>query len=99
MAAPQKRVEVIPFLHGKRLPDGTVSEPDIYAILGRWLARHPEIRSRECDLRVSRGRYTTSDGLVTEMVRVTIVASEDLAGYDPAADRDLYDNHLAEMGR
>jgi hypothetical protein len=91
-----KRVKLVPCLHGKRTPDGRIGEPDIYHILDRWLARHLEVKSRERDVSISRGRYTTLDGLETEMVRVTIVAGDDVAGYDPAADRDLYSYFLAE---
>ena len=40
------RIVIIPFLHGKLTADGTVVEPDIDAILEKWLERHPEHRER-----------------------------------------------------
>jgi hypothetical protein len=30
------------------------------------------------------------------VVTVSVVANEDIAGYDPAQDRDLYEYYLAE---
>ena len=41
------RIVIIPFLHGKLDSDGTVVEPDIEAILEKWLERHPEFRGRQ----------------------------------------------------
>ena len=62
----EKRVTVIPGIHGKLTADRKVCEPDIYWILEKWLDRHPEIRRRRQDIRVVRGRWTTEDGLKTE---------------------------------
>ncbi len=41
------RIVIIPFLHGKLGPDGNLREPDIDAILEKWLDRHPEFRGRD----------------------------------------------------
>ena len=41
------RIVIIPFLQGKLTPDGTLIEPDIDAILEKWLERHPEFRGRD----------------------------------------------------
>ena len=41
------RIVIIPFLQGKLAPDGTLIEPDIDAILEKWLERHPEFRGRK----------------------------------------------------
>lgn len=49
---PTGRIVVIPFLHGKVTADGKLSEPDIYFILEKWLARHPEFRGREREFRI-----------------------------------------------
>ena len=50
------RVVIIPFLQGKRDFDGSVTEPDIEAILDRWLERHPEFQGPERDYRIIWGR-------------------------------------------
>ena len=50
----QGRVVIIPFLHGKLTADGKVVEPDIDAILEKWLERHPEFRGPARDFRVIR---------------------------------------------
>ena len=64
------RIVIIPFLHGKFAVDGTVVEPDIDAILEKWLERHPEFRGRE--FHIIRGRTTLVDEDVeTDLVRVT----------------------------
>jgi hypothetical protein len=41
------RIVIIPFLQGKLNFDGTVTEPDIEAILEKWLERHTEFRFLE----------------------------------------------------
>ena len=41
------RIVIIPFLHGKLAPDGAMIEPNIDAILEKWLERHPEFRGRK----------------------------------------------------
>ena len=93
---PPKRIEIIPAIHGKRTRDGKVSEPDVYWILEKWLGRHPEIERRQKDIQISRGRWTTGDGLKTEVINVSIVASDDIADYDPTQDADLYEYFKAE---
>lgn len=93
---PEKRIEIVPRIHGKRTRDGKVSEPDIYWIMEKWLDRHPELKGRERDIRIVRGQWHTRDGLPTDVICVSILASEDLAAYDPAADMDLYEYFLAD---
>jgi hypothetical protein len=91
-----KRITIIPFLHGKLTQDGKMSEPDIYWIVEKWLDRHPEIKTRMQDIRVSRGRMTLPHGGKTELIRATIIAGADIEGYDPAADLDLYEYFLSD---
>ena len=83
------RIVIIPFLHGKLAPDGTLIEPDIDAILEKWLERHPEFRGREFHIIKTGGDETC-------LVRVTADETPDLAAYDPAADADLYEKFLAK---
>ena len=45
---------------------------------------------------MSRGQWTTAEGLKTEVLRVTITAGDDIAGYDPEQDADLYEFWKAE---
>jgi hypothetical protein len=91
-----KRIEIIPSLHGKMTRDGKLSEPDIYYILDKWLERHPDVKKRERDIRISRGLWTLPEGSRTELVNVRIIEGEDIAGYDPTSDRDLYEYYLME---
>ena len=93
---PPKRIEIIPAIHGKLTGDGKVSEPDVYYILEKWLDRHPEIRKRREDIRITCGQWTAEGGLKTEVISVTIVAGDDVAGYDPEQDSDLYEYWKAE---
>ena len=93
---PLKRVEIIPAIHGKLTGDGKVSEPDVYWILEKWLERHPAIKERQNDIRIIRGQWTTENGLKTEVISASIVARDDMAGYDPAQDADLYQYWIAE---
>jgi hypothetical protein len=86
-----KRIEIIPALHGKLTHDGKLSEPDIYYILEKWLERHRTFKRRENEIRVVRGRWTLREGIRTEVVSVSGIENEDIAGYDPAQDRDLYE--------
>ena len=58
------RIVIIPFLQGKLAPDGTLIEPDIDAILERWLERHPEFRGRKFHI-------IQTGGIETCLVRVT----------------------------
>src|SRR3972149_1011891 len=85
----QGRVVIIPFLLGKLTPDGKVIEPDIDAILAKWLERHPEFRGPARDFQVIRTQTCMVDGVATTLIRVTAESSDDLAGYDPATDADL----------
>lgn len=89
------RIVIIPFLHGKLAPDGTLVEPDIDAILEKWLERHPEFRGRKFHI-IRTGGQGLSDEVETQLVRVTVDFSDDLANYDPADDADLYEEFLAK---
>lgn len=94
---PSERIELILPIHGKLTYDGKVCEPDMYWIVEKWLQRHPEVAGRTHDIRVTRGRWTTEDGLPTEVIHGTIDYADDVAGYDPAQDADLYEYWLAEQ--
>jgi hypothetical protein len=94
--AGKKRIKIIPAIHGKLTYDRKVSEPDVYWILEKWLERHPEVKKRRGDIRVVRGKWTTEDDLRTEVINVSIVAGNDIAGYDPEQDVDLYEYWKAE---
>jgi hypothetical protein len=83
------RIVIIPFLHGKLAPDGTLIEPDIDAILEKWLERHPQFRGRKFHVIKTGGNETC-------LVRVTTDESPDLADYDPATDADLYKEFLSK---
>ena len=91
-----KRIKIIPALHGKLTRDGKLSEPDNYYILEKWLERHPAFKGREQEFRIDTGRWTLREGIRTEVVLVSVIENEDIAGYDPAQDRDLYEYYLAE---
>jgi len=78
------RIVIIPFLHGELAPDGTLVEPDIDAILEKWLERHPQFRGRKFHIIKTGGDETC-------LVRVTTDETPELADYDPAADADLYE--------
>lgn len=93
---PLPRIEIIPFLHGKLTRDGKLSEPDIYRIIEKWLERHPQVKRRQRDIRISRGHWTLPEGVRTETVGVSIIWGKDIDGYDPAEDTDLYGDFLAE---
>jgi hypothetical protein len=93
---PEKRIQIIPRIHGKRTRDGKISEPDIYWILDKWLQRHPEAKGREQDIRIVRGQWHTRDDLPTDVISVSILPSEDLTAYNPADDVDLYEYYLAD---
>jgi hypothetical protein len=92
----RKRIQIIPAIHGKLTREGKVSEPDVYWMLEKWLERHPEAGARQKDIRITRGQWTTEDGLRTEVINVSIVAGDDIAGYDPEEDADLYEYWKAE---
>lgn len=91
-----KRIEIIRALHGKLTRDGKLSEPDIYYILEKWLKRHPTFKGRENEIRIVRCQWTLCEGFRTEVVTVSAIENEDIVGYDPAQDRDLYEYYLAE---
>ena len=92
---PPKRITIIPYIHGKLTPDGKVSEPDIYWILEMWLERHPQVKGRQRDIRIVRGQKTLLPGVKTDLISVSILVGDDIAGYDPAQDADLYEHFLA----
>jgi hypothetical protein len=94
---PSDRIEIILPIHGKLTYDGEVCEPDMYWIVEKWLQRHPEVAERSKDIRVTRGTWTTADGLPTEVIHATIVEGDDIAGYEPSQDADLYEYWLAEQ--
>ena len=91
-----KRIAIIPFIHGKLTRDGKMSEPDIHWIMEKWLERHPEIKTRTQDIRVSRGTMTLPHGGKTDLIRATIIVGDDIEGYDPAEDLDLYEYFLSD---
>lgn len=91
-----KRITIIPFIHGKLTRDGKMSEPDIHWIIEKWLDRHPELKSRTQDIRVSRGMMTLPHGGQTDLIRATILVGDDIEGYDPAQDVDLYEYFLSD---
>jgi hypothetical protein len=89
------RIVIIPFLHGKIDADGILTEPDIDAILEKWLQRHSQFRGRE--FHIIRSKPSLQGGIPTAIVWVTVDFSPDLADYDPAEDADLYEDFLAEI--
>lgn len=91
-----KRIEISPALHGKLTRDWKRSEPDIYCILEKWLERHPTFKGRENEIRIIRGQWTLREGIRTDVITVSAIETEDIAGYDPAQNRDLYEYYLAE---
>jgi len=88
------RIVIIPFLQGKLNFDGTVTEPDIDAILEEWLKRHPEFRGRQ--FHVIRPKSYSVGEIETQLVRVTTDFTPELEDYDPAKDADLYEEFLPE---
>ena len=95
---PGKRIAIIPFIHGKLSNDGKLIDPDIDYILDKWLDRHPEVRGREKEISILKGRWTLPQGVRTESIRVSIAYTTDFAGYDPAQDADLYEYFLPDAG-
>ena len=91
-----KRITIISLIHGKITRDGKISEPDIHWIMEKWLERHPEIKKRTQDIRIVFGSITLAPGIKTDLIDATIIAGEDIEGYDPAQDQDLYAYYLAE---
>jgi hypothetical protein len=90
---PAKRITIIPRIHGKLTCDRKMSEPDI---LEKWLERHPAVKGRERDIQITRGQWTLPEGIRTEVISASILPCDDLTGYDPAQDADLYQYFLAE---
>jgi hypothetical protein len=62
----------------------------------KWLDRHPAIKARTKDIRVTRGTITLSHGGKTDLIRATIIVGEYIEGYDPAQDVDLYEQFLSD---
>ena len=91
-----KRITIVPDLHGKITRDGKLSEPDIYYILEKWLERHPVAKERERDIRISRSYMTLPGGFRTDLVGVSMVVGDDIEGYDPTEDLDLYEYFLSD---
>ncbi len=73
-----KRITIIPCIHGKLTRDGKMSEPDIDWIMDKWLERHPKIKARTQDIRLSYGRMTLPHGGKTDLIRATILVGEDI---------------------
>lgn len=92
-----KRITIIPHIHGKITRDGKMSEPDIHWIIEKWLERHPQIKKRSKDIRVVRGVMTLPQGVKTDLISATIIAADDIEGYDPKQDEDLYAYFLSEQ--
>ena len=92
----KNRVTIIPRIHGKITKDGKASEPDIHWIMEKWLERHPEFKGRTKDIRALRCQWHTREGYRTEVISVSITPGDDIAGYNPADDVDLYEYWLAD---
>jgi hypothetical protein len=92
-----KRITIIPHIHGKITRDGKMSEPDIHWIIEKWLERHPQIKKRSKDIRVVRGVITLPQDVKTDLISATIIAADDIEGYDPTQDEDLYAYFLSEQ--
>lgn len=91
-----KRITIIQHIHGKITRDGKMSEPDIYWIVEKWLERHPEIKKRVKDIQVVRGAMSLPQGVKTDLIHASIIAGDDIVGYDPVQDQDLYAYYLAD---
>lgn len=92
-----KRIKIIPHIHGKITRDGKMSEPDIHWIIEKWLERHPQIKKRSKDIRVVRGVMTLPHGTKTDLISATLIVADDIEGYDPRQDEDLYAYFLSEQ--
>jgi hypothetical protein len=93
---PGKRITIVPRIHGKLTRDGKMSEPDIHRILEKWLERHPQVKCREQDIRITRGRWTLTGGVHTDVVSASILPGDDLADYEATQDADLYEDFRAD---
>jgi hypothetical protein len=91
-----RRITIISRIHGKLTRDHKLSEPNIHWILEKWLERHLEVKGRERDIQITRGRWTLPEGIRTEVISASVLPGDDLAGYDPAQDADLYEYFLAD---
>jgi hypothetical protein len=85
-----RRIIIIPFIHGK------MSEPDIHWVMEKWLERHPKIKKRTQDIRVSHGTTTLPHDGKTDLIRATIIVGKDVEGYDTTHDLDLYEYFLSD---
>lgn len=65
-------------------------------IIEKRLGRNPDSKNPREDIRVVTGQRHTEDGLETEVRSVSIVAGDDLAGYDPEHDADIHEYRKAE---
>jgi hypothetical protein len=77
---PPKRITIIPHIHGKLARDRKMSEPDIHWILEKWLERHPEVKGRERDIQITRGRWTLPEGIGTEVISASILPGNEAQG-------------------
>ncbi|QEF97861.1 hypothetical protein Mal15_19070 [Stieleria maiorica] len=96
MSKGENRITIIPAIHGKLTSDRKASEPDVAWIVQKWLERHPEVENRRGRIRAVSGQWTTEDGLKTEVITITMNIDDDIAGYDPEQDADLYEYWRAE---
>jgi hypothetical protein len=60
------------------------------------LPHYPEFRGPEKDIRISRGRWTLPEGIRTEIIRESMLAGDEIAGYDRAQNADHYEDLLAD---
>src|SRR5258708_4688 len=88
-----KRIELILALHGKLARDGKLGVPEIDDILEKRLECHRTFQGRGIEIQC---RWPQREGMGTEVVSVSAIESEEIAGCDSARDRDLYESHLAE---
>ena len=52
---------------------------------------------RSNDIRVVRGVMTLPQGVKTDLISATIIAADDIEGYDPTQDEDLNGYFLSEQ--
>jgi hypothetical protein len=55
------------------------------------------VRGRERDIRIVQGQMTVPPGIKTDLISVSMVACDEINGYDPMQDADLYEYFLAEV--
>jgi hypothetical protein len=51
---------------------------------------------KDQDIRVTRGTMTLFHGGKTDLIRATIIVGDDIEGYEPAQDMDLYEYFLSD---